>query len=161
MGSIKFYLVLALLVTFGAGLATGRLKFGDAPDRDRDRKSPGSKLCDELGLAGPEREKVLSIWKQTMKEVPPPPMDKFREIDRARDETLLSLLTDAQRAKLEQINADADRQKEEINKPAIEAFKRADEQTRALLTPEQQQKFDKIVSERSKRFRNFRGGAGK
>jgi Spy/CpxP family protein refolding chaperone len=151
MQSIKLYLGLALIVAFLAGLATGRLRFVSGADDDRGRRvsrNPGSRMCDELGLTGEQRQKVLDIWSQALREVPPPPMTELRAIEDERKSGVIALLTPEQKAAYERLNTELDARIEQLHAPARSAFQRANDKTRELLTDEQKQKFEEMFGEK-------------
>jgi Spy/CpxP family protein refolding chaperone len=148
MQSIKVYLALALIVAFLAGLATGRLRFvGSDEGPDRDRRGPrnfGSRMCDELGLDGEQRQQVLDIWSQAMREIPPPPIEQLRAVEEERQQAIVALLTPEQRAEYDRRNAELDARVEALHAPARAAYQRAWDKTRELLDDEQQKKMDEM-----------------
>jgi Spy/CpxP family protein refolding chaperone len=159
--SIKLYLALALVIAFLAGLATGRLQFfgggggggpedrGDERRRDdgkRGGRRPVSRMCVELGLDGEQRQKVLEIWSQALREVPPPPIKALRAAEDERKQAVIALLTPEQKAAYERLHADFDAKVEQLHAPGRAAFERAHERTKQLLTEEQRQKYEEMFA---------------
>lgn len=148
MQSIKVYLALALIVAFLAGLATGRLRFvagDDSPSKERrESRNLGSRLSDELGLSGEQREKVLAIWSQAMRETPPPPIDELRAVEEERKSAIVALLSPDQKAEYDRKNAELDARVEQLHAPARAAYQRAWDKTRELLDEDQQKKLDEM-----------------
>ncbi|HRK31772.1 MAG TPA: Spy/CpxP family protein refolding chaperone, partial [Tepidisphaeraceae bacterium] len=123
------------------------------PRGDGGRGSPISRIVDELKLSQEQHDKVMAIFKQAMTEAPPPPFEAFRKCDKKRDAALDALLTDEQRAQAGEINAEFEREMEQLNAPGMAVFKKAQADARALLTPEQQAQFDQLISEKMPSFR--------
>jgi Spy/CpxP family protein refolding chaperone len=153
MQTIKIYLLLALLVTFAAGIAGGVMF---APRREppkQQRGGPISRIVDELKLSPDQHDKVMAVFRKAMSDAPPPPFEKFRDCDKKRDCALDALLTEQQREQAARINAEFEKEIEELNAPGMACFKQAQAETRELLTPEQQVQFDKLIAEKMPSFR--------
>lgn len=162
MQSIKIYLLLALLVTFMAGIAGGLMLSGKGePPKPRERGNPMSKIVDELKLTGEQRAKVMEIFRKAMAEAPAPPFEAFRKCDKKRDTALDAMLTTEQREQASQINGDFEKEMEDLNAPGMTVFKKAQAEARALLTADQQIQFDKLIAETMPPFRGrWRGTPG-
>jgi len=171
MQSIKIYLLLALVVTFMAGIAGGlmlspnrepaRSRAERGGERGGERGNPISKIVDELKLTGEQREKVMDVFRKAMAEAPAPPFAEFRKCDKKRDTALDAMLTADQREKASQINGAFEKEMEDLNAPGMAVFKKAQADARALLTPQQQMQFDKLIAEKMPSFRGrWRGTPG-
>lgn len=156
MQTIKIYLLLALLVTFAAGIAGGVMLAPrhEPPKQQRgDRGGPISRIVDDLKLSPEQHDKVMAVFRKAMSEAPAPPFEKFRACDKKRDAALDALLTPQQREQAASINAEFEKEIEELNAPGMACFKKAQAEARELLTPEQQVQFDKLIAEKMPSFR--------
>ena len=137
--------VLALAAGVSGGILLARLPVAGAEPADA--TAPSSPLAAELGLSAKQSEQMRTIWegvRTTAQEC----FDDARRLQKLRDDALVSLLNDEQKAKFEQISKDYADGFAELNRKRDKEFKNAVERTRAVLTAEQWQKYEKILRNR-------------
>jgi Spy/CpxP family protein refolding chaperone len=140
-------LIAAFLLIFAAGTAVGLLTFWPRP-----RAKRRTWLAEELNLTPRQREQMHEIWSQAMKASGEQRHATWRELVKQRDEAIVALLTDEQRAQYEQIIQDYEGKLQEHHRQRRRAIEQAVERTKQILTPEQNKKYDEL--------RKRRGGWG-
>lgn len=164
MNRFRVWIVTSLILAAGAGLAGGMAieHFRDGNRRGGRPHEPG--ILRELNLTDAQKAKILPIWEEVLRSGRRPPSPEL--LDQAREELeskLDALLTEDQRKQYRQYQADYDVKLQSMRKSLDEVFGPAEQQTRELLTPEQQKKFDEI-RERMRKAppqRDFGGGRGR
>jgi hypothetical protein len=148
MNKVKFLLVLAFLVVLAAGAVVGmavdrRLRTQvSVEQQNTPHPHPmGAWRQFDQSLSADQRDKMKSIWTEVDKQR----RDRFtdrRQLVQKRDQAVLDLLTSEQRARYdtiqEQYRADVD----QIEKNLSDSVHHAEDQTRAMLLPEQQKLYE-------------------
>ncbi len=148
MTKTKGLLIAAFVVTFAAGAVAGLLA-GRAGHR---RRGP-SYLAAELDLTDPQRHEMHEIWSEVMHAAGRRWWEQHKALREQRDQAIVDLLTDAQRAEYERILADHAAGRAAIDAERKQAFDRAVERTKAILTPEQAAKYEDLLQRRPERDR--------
>lgn len=152
MNKMKFLLVLAFLVVLAAGAVVGM-----AVDRQLQKTAPTAPPPKQGHRPqGPSFPKLTDEQRTKMKEIWAPVdalrMERFRarsELDKKRTQDIQNILTPTQRDQYDAIQV---RYREDVQKLESElqdAVKKAEEQTEAMMTPEQ-----------AKEYREWRQHAG-
>ena len=136
---------LALAAGVSGGILLARLPV--AGTEPADTTAASSPLAAELGLSAKQSEQMRTIW-EGVRTTAQDCFDDARRLQKQRDDALVSLLNDEQKAKFEQISKDYADSFAELNRKRDKEFKKAVEQTRQVLTAEQWQKYEKILRNR-------------
>jgi Spy/CpxP family protein refolding chaperone len=153
MNKTRIIMIAALLLVFAAGVSLGLLI-----NRSKPSFHHISALAAELNLTPPQREQMEKIWSDVMGAVSREHGEKRDRLRQKRDEAIVSLIPDGQRANYELIEQDYSFQMDSLSKDRDRAFEQAVEQTKKILTPEQSQKYDELMKEQRERWRS--GGHG-
>jgi Spy/CpxP family protein refolding chaperone len=152
MTPLKLMFVPMVALVFGAGLIVGKIT-AQAPvvakesapttkPTTRPERSP-SWLHDQLRLTAEQRTQMDTIWNE-VRQASGKSWDKRRELEKERDQALLSLLTPEQKAQHEAI-LEANRVKRaELDKDRDALVASANEKSKALLNDEQKKKWDEL-----------------
>lgn len=155
MTKTRVILVISFLLAFAAGLALGRLSGEQRLQADR---PPPSRTADELNLTDEQREKLSAIW-DAMRPLGQQHRDARNEARQQRETKIRDLLSEDQLHQFEQIQEEFRKANEGIDAERRTAFERAREQTKAILTEAQREKFDRMFRDRP-RGGEDRGGPG-
>jgi Spy/CpxP family protein refolding chaperone len=155
----KIFLLLSTVVLMlGAGVVVGRLSLAPLPhaaiaQTQPDRPRP---WFDQLALSSQQRQQMDAIWNDTKQKLHNlSMMDRRRELDKQRDESIRALLSGQQLASYEQINRDFHAGLDELDKERQKLIDDANQRSRALLDDNQK----KLWDDQSKRPRDHgRGG---
>jgi len=147
----------ALLVS--AGVMAGRVSDQWSPRQLPPPERSRNWLVDQLKLSSDQRQKMDGIWSDTHKQIEQA-FDHRRELVKHREQAVLNLLTDSQRAAYEKINTDFHAQNDELFKQREALMQSANDQSRALLDPDQQKKWDMLTKEMKDRHGPQGGGPG-
>jgi len=150
---IKLILIFSYLLTFAGGVTVGMLISWQEPTPPPVVQKPG--MFSELGLTEEQHKKIREIWSSTMKDGLPR-MQIKHNLSRVRDEAISKIITDQQRDQYDRIQAEYRASVEVFYKAREKAYKEAVEKTRAVLTPEQAEKYDNLI----KKHRGPRGPWG-
>jgi Spy/CpxP family protein refolding chaperone len=105
-------------------------------------------LVEELQLSPEQAKKMEEIWSGVMRRGRGEQFEKFRAIQKERDEAILSLFTPQQKAEYDRIMGEYGKRFEELNQDRERAFQQAVEQTKQILTEPQRQKYDELMKKR-------------
>lgn len=144
---LQLLLVTLTVLALGAGLTAGLLS-ARLPART-DTNPPDSAiertpLVDELNLSAAQRDKMKAIWESAQKQAQQAFQDA-QGLQKSRDERIFSLLNDEQKAKFTQISREFADRYDVLQEKRDTVFNQAVNQTRGLLTEEQQKKYDQIL----------------
>jgi len=155
----RMIVLLLFILAFGAGLSVAQVF-------DRSKPQPAERgpswLSSELNLTAAQRQNMLNIW-DNVNRSGFDEGERRREIGRQRSEAIRKLIPEDQQHLLDQINEEYARQMGELSNQRRQRFEEAMEKTRAVLTPQQLQKYDVILQRRQeerRRDRMERGGPG-
>ena len=141
-----------LFAGFALALAagvTGGMLLARLPDARAEvpTGSAASPLAAELGLSAQQAEQMRTIW-EGVRATAQDCFDDARRLQKQRDDALVSLLTDEQKAKFETISKEYADSFAELNRKRDREFKTAVSMTREVLSPEQWKKYEKILTSR-------------
>jgi len=136
--------VLALAAGVSGGLLLARLpNTGSEPGPD----ATSSPLATELGLSSKQAEQMRTIW-EGVRGTAQQCFDDARRLQKERDDALVSLLNEEQKAKFEQISKEYADGFKELNRKRDQEFKKAVSQTKQVLNEEQWKKYERILKSR-------------
>lgn len=137
-------LIFAYVLALAAGTTSGLLA-----DRLR-ATAPGggsAPLAAQLQLSTQQSDQIRAIWENVSQSVDSC-YQQGQTIQAARDQALLSLLTDEQKAKFATMDQDFARQFAALMTKRQAAFQQGLEKTEALLNADQRAKYEQIVRQR-------------
>lgn len=143
---IQVVLVMVAVLALGAGLAAGFLTARlptspvDVPLESLDR----TPLVEQLQLTAGQRDQMREIWESVRSQVRGA-YDEAQKLQQQRDDALKELLNEEQQAKFAVISRDFSDRFNQVTDRRDKAFDSAVEQTKALLSIEQQRKYDQIL----------------
>jgi Spy/CpxP family protein refolding chaperone len=148
-------------LVMGAGVMVGRLS-DRLPRHEAAATTEQSRPVrpwpwDQLGLSADQRSKMDAIWAQTRQQIEKT-LKHRRDMETDRETAIRNLLTDSQRAAYDKINSDYHQQREDLYDERDKLVEDANDQSRALLDPDQQKKWDLLTKEM--RERGGMGGMG-
>jgi Spy/CpxP family protein refolding chaperone len=142
--------VLALSAGVVAGLVAARLPGSSSaapvapppppPGNPLDR----TPLAEELGLTPQQRDQMRGIWEPLRGKVHET-FEDAQDLQRQRDEDLVAMLNDEQKAKFAKISRDYADRFVELGRRRDKLFDDAVARTRQMLTPEQREKYEQIL----------------
>jgi uncharacterized membrane protein len=141
-------LVIALpILALGAGVVAGILasrlpgdNAGASPLPTDDR----TELSEELQLSPQQRDQMRGIWEGVQRKVQRTFQDA-QDLQKQRDDALLALLNDQQKAEFEKIAREFADRYTELSKSRDRAFHDGVDQTVTLLDNSQREKYDQIL----------------
>jgi hypothetical protein len=138
--------VLALSAGVVAGMLASRLP---AASSTAEPAPPGASvaLSDELQLNAQQREQMRKIWEPVRSHIRQRFTDA-EDLQRQRDQALLALLNDEQKAKFEKISKQFAEKFAEINDAREKTFQSAVAQTMSILDENQRAKYQDIIRDR-------------
>ena len=147
MNNLKLMAAVALCMAYAAGIATGWAGNTLAGEHRPPPERGGSWLSHTLGLDDAQKEQLEAIWSNVGPGKDEDPRKRIRDLYDERNAEVRAMLSEAQ-----QVEFDAIYQAFEDKKAALEAERRqrfddAVAATRAILTPEQDEKYTKILEE--------------
>ena len=148
MTKLKVLAGIALILAYAAGIATGWAGYtlaGEQPPAPKDR---GSWLSHELQLSPEQKEKMEAIWSQ---EARGDDRSSVRDLYDARNNDVRALLTEEQKATFDDIYRAFDAKREAVYAERRVRHQKSVDETMAILTPEQQDKYKTIVEDLEKR----------
>jgi hypothetical protein len=101
-------------------------------------------LVQELQLSPEQRDRMREIWEAVRGDVHETFSDAQR-LQRQREDALVALLTDEQKAQFEKISKDYADQFAELTRKRDKVFQQAVERTRGLLNDEQRRRYEQIL----------------
>ena len=157
MTRVKTILTIAFILAMGAGVAVGMLG-ARYPETHR----PKSWLGDELNLSAEQREQMREIWQDASKSRSRD-WERRRAFEREKNEAIVALLTEEQKAKHDEINRQFAQKMQEHQQQRELAMQDAIERTKQILTPQQRERYEQIMQEKREkreRDRENRDGSG-
>jgi len=135
--------VLALSAGVVAGMLASRMP-GSEPTAAPVDRTP---LVEELGLTPDQRDQMRQIWEGVRAKVHQT-FEDAQQLQKQRDDTLVSLLTDEQKAKFQKISKDYAKRYDQLARTRELTFNQAVERTKALLSEQQKRKYEEILKSR-------------
>jgi Spy/CpxP family protein refolding chaperone len=120
-------------------LARGERRAGDGP-------GPGH-LADQLDLSDDQRDRMREIW-EVARDQSRRYVSDLERLQKGRDQELVDLLNDQQKAQYETIAKKYADQFVNLATKRDETFQAAVEKTKGILNPQQREKYEKLLSER-------------
>ncbi len=159
MNNFKLLAAVALCIAYIAGIATGWAGYtlvgaaAPAPDRN------GSWLSHTLGLTAEQEAQMEAIWSR---EAPETPGDDSRTTMRMlydeRNAAVRALMTEAQQREMDRIFEEFEAKKAAHSEARRQRHEEAVAKTMAILTPEQQEQYQEVLSKFGRR--GSKGGHG-
>ena len=148
-GRKQLLLVALTILPIGAGIVAGMVAarmpgHSGAADTAAERGNSADGLSEQLGLSDEQAQQMRGIWENVREQVRSSYTDA-EKLQRARDEELVGLLNQEQKAKFEKISRNYSDKFTELRHKRDESFASAVEQTRKLLSDEQREKYDEIL----------------
>lgn len=151
----KVILILAVCVSFGAGLLIGlesgketiaspTLDVATRPATEPTTRGRRGFLTAELGLTPDQQAQMKEIWESSMRDAMRQHEEKRREYRRQRDERILALVPDEKRAEYDAVLERYSKATDDLENEMRAVFERNVELTREILNPEQRAKYQKI-----------------
>ena len=148
---IRALLISLTVLALGAGVAAGMLASRATPPASSGNSTTApaapidrTPLVQELNLSPEQRDRMREIWEGVRGDVHETFADAQR-LQRQRDDALVALLTDEQKAQFEKISQDFKNQFDDLARKRDKVFQSAVERTRQLLNDEQRQRYDAIL----------------
>jgi Spy/CpxP family protein refolding chaperone len=140
--------VIALSAGIVAGILAARLPVARAAQTTADASSVGEgSLSQELDLTPDQQAQMRSIWEPVRGHVHET-FQYAQRLQKERDEALVALLNDEQKARFEKISQDFANRFQELSKSRDRTFTDAVQKTRRLLNDIQRKKYDEILKNR-------------
>lgn len=136
--------VLALGAGMAAGLLTSRLPAAGGTQRPDPLPIERTPLVEELGLSPEQREQMRLIWEDVRSRVHTV-FDDAQQLQKRRDDAMVALLNDEQKAKFERISKEYADRFAELSQQRERAFQEAVEKTKMLLDEKQRAKYEQIL----------------
>ncbi|HXE51677.1 MAG TPA: Spy/CpxP family protein refolding chaperone [Tepidisphaeraceae bacterium] len=138
----KYVLILAFLLVCAAGASVGVVvdRQVHAP---RPRENPKRGFAGMLNLTPEQQEKMKSIWSK-VEQVRNQTFHERHDIEQQRESDVVSLLSKEQKEQYDQIQQRHRQQVEALKTEMGQAVHEAEQETRAMLNPEQQKKYDEF-----------------
>ena len=149
---IRAVLIGVAVLALGAGVAAGMLASRAAPSATgTPTTGPATAstidrtpLVQELNLSLDQRDQMRQIWEGVRGQVHDTFTDAQR-LQRQRDDALVAMLTDEQKAQFEKISQDYKNQFDDLGRKRDMVFRSAVERTRQLLNDDQRRRYDQIL----------------
>lgn len=142
-------LLIVFALALGAGVSGGML-MARLPAKAATPTLPtggASPLADELSLTADQRDKMREIWEE-VRDVGRECVRDGQLMQKDRDDALIALLNDEQKAKYEKIAADYARQFATVAKRRTNAFRDGVKRTQTMLNDEQRRRYERILRDR-------------
>lgn len=151
----RLMIAIGFAVWFGAGLAVGwRIGSpGDQPSRPphgggaSDRTSGGGGwLVQRLNLTADQQKQMDAIWSPLARRGGREGFSQRMQLRRERDAAIAALVPESDKAAYEKIIDDYSAKTAALESQWKQSFTQAVEKTRAILTPEQREKYDELMA---------------
>lgn len=151
---IKTMIVIVFALTLGAGVVLGnlvdlrQLLLGSGPARaGHNTLVDDSPLGEELGLTADQRFQMKAIWEDVYA-LSDKSLRDSRKAQNARDRAIQGLIPRDKLDEYNTINSEYDKEVATIKGSRDKSFNDAVKKTREILTPEQREKYEKILARR-------------
>ena len=146
-GRKQLLMVALTILPIGAGVIAGmvaaRMPAGNAPPA-ASSEIHGDGLSEQLGLSDEQAQQMRGIWETVRDQVRTSYQDA-EKLQHSRDEELVALLNQEQKAKFEKISQAYSDRFAELRRKRDQSFAKAVEQTRGMLSEQQRAKYDEIL----------------
>lgn len=154
MTKAKAIILISFILIFAAGAAVG---VSVQRSGERPRHRPG--LFGGLDLTPEQREEVQRIWFGQTGPDRPHMFDQVRRLEEEREQAVLDLLTEEQRALYDELMQAHERKLNEFSEERRRDFESKVEQTMEVLTESQREKFGEFIEESRERGRQLLPGS--
>jgi Spy/CpxP family protein refolding chaperone len=137
--------VISFAVVFAAGVFVGQLGWGGAHGSG---SRHDSSLTSQLDLTPTQRQAVRQIWNEELEQTTRAAAKRWEDAETARDAAVRSLLTPDQLKAYDKIEASHRERAIKFRSELLQMQLDAEAKTRSQLSPQQREKFDKLVTER-------------
>ncbi len=157
----RIMVIIGFLVAFAAGLTVGREMrrtpiLAKAPadpttrastgPASRGSRSPGGWFASQLNLSPDQQKKMDAIWSEVARGGRQE-MDKGRDaLGKQRDEAILALVGPDNKPAFDKIQKDYQDEQRAMERTMRGRFEKAVEETKAVLDPEQREKYEKLLA---------------
>jgi Spy/CpxP family protein refolding chaperone len=144
---IQILLVVVTILALGAGLTAGLLTSRLPRSGSSAPLAPGTgrtPLVEQLGLSAEQRDQMREIWEGVRSQVHNA-FEEAQQLQRRRDDALVALLNDEQKAEFEKIASEYANRFDALKRARDEAFADAVQRTKRLLNDAQRQKYEQIL----------------
>lgn len=143
MTGLKLAILLGFGLMFAAGLAVGR-STRLAAAVSQPPKADASWLAVQLNLTPKQQEQMQEIWSAALLAAPDMPA-RIHDLDVARDNAVDKILSPDQLKTFQQLEDARQAELTQLRAQREKIMHDAQDQTRAILDPEQQRKFDALI----------------
>ncbi|NJL31714.1 MAG: hypothetical protein HC898_08820 [Phycisphaerales bacterium] len=145
MKKTRIMIGLVFMVAFAAGVSSALLarQFAEPAPRPR-----GPWMTAELKLTPEQEKQMQEIWGTLGRSGGHEESENRRALQKQRDDSIKALIPAERQADLEKLLEDYQRQMNELSQQRKQRFEAAVEKTKAMLTPEQREKFESILARR-------------
>ncbi len=150
MSKAKAVILVCFVVAFAAGVLLGSVLGRrtvppvEPTPAEGGRRHRGPSLSEQLQLTPEQREQMKEMW-EAMAQAGRRNRERRMELQRERDRAVKDLYTEEQLTEYERVVQEYETQIEELNEQRRKGFEDVRERTRAILTPEQRQKYDEML----------------
>ena len=140
-------LLVAFVLALAAGVSGGMLLARLPASAGGGDGAAASSLAAELNLTLQQSEDMRRVW-EGVRETAQQCFDDGRRLQKERDDALVALLNEEQKAKFEKISREYAEQFAGLNRTRDREFETAVQQTRKILDARQWQKYERILRSR-------------
>lgn len=145
----RVIVISGFVVALAAGFMLGITLRGSRVSASDEGPRPGGRggwLAQQLDLSPEQQEQMKQIWSEVGRRNPREDGGKRAQFRKERDESILKLVSEGDRPAYDAILKDYNDKLEAMDNEMKLAFQRAVERTKAILNPEQQKKYDELMS---------------
>ncbi|CAN5423478.1 hypothetical protein BH10PLA1_BH10PLA1_14080 [soil metagenome] len=145
LSRLKILLIPTVALVLGAGMVIGRIST-KLPATSQPTTQPGRWFDEQLNLSADQRKQMESIWgdvRQNMGKT----FENRDAISKERDAAVQSLLTPEQKIAYDKIYETYRAKRDDMDKQREKLFADANLRSRAILSPEQQKRWDALSQE--------------
>jgi Spy/CpxP family protein refolding chaperone len=143
----KAVVLLSFLVAFAAGVTVSRSIEAPAPS-DAPFKKCGGWLGAELGLTPDQQQQLRQIWSETVHRGGRDRDERRRQLYRERDEAIADLIRPEDRERYTEVVRTYSEKLSALDSEWRSSFQAAVDRTKQMLTPQQREKYEKILQRR-------------
>lgn len=152
MNNLKILAAVALCMAYVAGIVTGWVGYTLAGENPPPREERGSWLTHTLQLDDAQKAEMETIWSRDIfSREGDDTRSRIRALYDARNSEVRALLDEEQQAAFDDIYRSFEEKKGAISEERRKRYDEAVAKTMAILTPEQQGKYQKILDDFEKR----------
>jgi uncharacterized membrane protein len=142
---IIILLIVVPVLTLGAGVVAGMLASRLPASSSAMTMQQRTLLVEQLDLSSAQHDQMRQIWENAQAKVQRT-YEQAEDLQSKREQALIALLTDEQKAKFEPVAKDYAARRAELDKTRDTVFQDAVSNSKALMNDSQQKKYDQILS---------------